>query len=134
MTDRPYAFDACFNNWLVVEGGDQRGIMAVLGLADAAPATYPLGETLTCHLAHGGLDRREERHGLSGPPERIQGGEAFADWALDCCAPAVAADLSIDPVWTGWLDQVQVEGQALIARTDAGKRQSALRGCHMARI
>ena len=36
--DVPYAFDACFNSWLAVEGGDQRGIMAVLGLADAAPA------------------------------------------------------------------------------------------------
>ncbi len=91
MTDRPYAFDACLNSWLVVEGGDQRGIMAVLGLADAAPATYPLGETLTCHLAHGGLDRREERHGLSGPPERIQGGEAFADWALGSARAHCAA-------------------------------------------
>lgn len=48
--DVPYAFDACFNGWLAVEGGNQRGIMAVLGLTDAAPATYPLGETLVCHL------------------------------------------------------------------------------------
>lgn len=221
--DVPYAFDACFNSWLAVRGGDQRGIMAVLGLADAAPATYPLGETLVCHLSHGGPDRREdfahvfispqlngwtvvrgpscdpdrpqvvgwverlsreygraqayffgsqddgdawlvaeagmitrryssrqpgislgeplpverrwlEQHGLSAPPERLHGDEAFADWALDCCAPAVAADLSIDPVWTGWQDQVQVEGQALIARTDAGRHQSALRGCHTVRI
>lgn len=223
VSDRPYAFDACFNSWLAVEGGDQRGIMAVLGLADAAPATYPLGETLICHLAHGGPDRREDfahvfispqlngwtvirgpscdpdrlqvagwaeqlsrqygraqayffgsqddgdawlvaeagtitrryssrqpgislgeplpverrwldHHGLSGSPEQLHGDEAFADWALDCCAPAVAADLSIDSVWTGWPDQIQVEGQALIARTDAGRRQSALRGCYMARI
>jgi hypothetical protein len=58
--DVPYAFDACFNSWLAVEGGDQRGIMAVLGLADAAQATYPLGETLVRHLSHGGPDRRED--------------------------------------------------------------------------
>ena len=179
--DVPYAFDACFSSWLAVQGGDQCGIMAVPGLTDAMPATYPLGETLVCHLSHGGPDRREdfahvfispqlngwtvvaeagtvtrryssrqpgtslgeplpverrwlEHHGLCGPPERLHDDEVFADWALDCCAPAVAADLSIDPVWTGWPDQVQVEGQALIARTDAGRRQSALRGCHMVRI
>ena len=58
--DVPYAFDACFNSWLAVEEGDQRGIMAVLGLANAAPATYPLGETLICHMSHGGPDRRED--------------------------------------------------------------------------
>ena len=58
--DVPYAFDACFNSWLAVRGGDQRGIMAVLGLTDAAPATYSLGETLVCHLSHGGPDRRED--------------------------------------------------------------------------
>jgi hypothetical protein len=46
----------------------------------------------------------------------------------------VAADLSIDPVWTGWPDQVQVRGHPLIARTDAGRHQSALRDCHMMRV
>ena len=37
--DVPYAFDACFNGRLAARGGDQRGVVAVLGLADAAPAT-----------------------------------------------------------------------------------------------
>lgn len=58
--DVPYALDACFNSWLTVQGGDQRGIMRVLGLTDAAPATYPLGETLVCHLSHLGPDQRED--------------------------------------------------------------------------
>ncbi len=58
--DMPYAFDTCFNSWLTVPGGDQRGIMDVLGLTDAIPATYAFGETLLCHLAHGGPDRDEE--------------------------------------------------------------------------
>lgn len=57
--DVPYAFDTCLHSWLAVRGGDQSGIMAVLDLADAAPATYPLGETLVCHLSHGGPDIRE---------------------------------------------------------------------------
>jgi hypothetical protein len=212
------------NSWLAVQGGDQRGIMRVLGLTDAAPATYPLGETLVCHLSHGGPGRRGdfahvfispqlngwtivrgpscdpdgcpqvaswverlsqqygraqayyfgsqndgdawlvaeagritrryssnqpgtslgeplpverrwlEHHGLSAPPEQLRDDEAFLDWALDCCAPAVAADLSIDPVWTGWPGEVQVAGHALIARTGAGLHQSVLRGCHRMRI
>jgi len=42
--DAPYAFDACFNSWLAVRGGDQRGIMRALGLTDPVPAAYPLGE------------------------------------------------------------------------------------------
>ena len=57
--DVPYPFDACFNGWLAVRGGDQRGVVAVLGLADAAPATYQLVETLVCHLTHGAQDRWE---------------------------------------------------------------------------
>ena len=57
--DAPYAFDACFNSWLTVRGGDQRGIMRVLGLTDAVPATYPLGEILVSHLSHGGPSRQE---------------------------------------------------------------------------
>lgn len=222
--DVPYAFDACFNSWLTVQGGDQRGIMAVLGLTDAVLATYLLGQTLICHLSHGGPDRREDfahvfispqlngwtvvrgpscdpdtcprvagwavrlsrrygraqayffgsqddgdawliaeagritrryssrqpgnslgeplpverrwlnHHGLSAPPEQLRDDEALAEWALDCCAPAVAADLSIDPVWTGWPGHVQVKGHALIARTETGLHQSALRGCHLMRI
>jgi hypothetical protein len=56
----PHAFDACFNSSPAVPGDDQRGIMAVLGLTDAVPATYPLGETLVGHLSHGGPDRRED--------------------------------------------------------------------------
>lgn len=224
--DVPYAFDACFNSWLTVQGGDQRGIMRVLGLTDAAPATYPLGEILVCHLSHMDPDQREDfahvfispqlngwtvvrgpscdpdgcpqvaswverlsqeygraqayffgsqndgdawlvaeagritrryssnkpetslgeplpierrwldYHGLSAPPEQLHDDEAFLDslWALDCSAPAVAADLSIDPVWTGWPDEVRVRGHALIARTDTGLRQSVLRGCHMMHI
>src|SRR5690349_809820 len=38
LQDVPYAFDACFNQWLMVRGGDQAGIMRVLGLSDAMPA------------------------------------------------------------------------------------------------
>jgi hypothetical protein len=222
--DVPYAFDACFNSWLTVRGGDQRGIMRVLGLTDSVPASYALGETLVCHLSQGGPDGQEnfahvfispqlngwtvvrgpscdpdgcpqaaswagrlsqeygraqayffgsqndgdawlvaeagrivrrysnnqpetslgdplpierrwlDHHGLSAPPEQLQDDEAFLEWALNCSAPAVAADLSIDPVWTGWPDEVQVQGHALIARTGAGAHQSVLRGCHVMRI
>ena len=107
--------------WLVAEAGT-----ITRRYSRRQPGTS-LGEPLP-------VERRWlEQHGLSVPPERLHGDEAFADWALDCCAPAMAADLSIDPVWAGWPDQVQVEGQALIARTDAGRREGALRGCHVVR-
>jgi len=67
--DMPYAFDACFNSWLAVQGGDQHGIMRVLGLTGAAPATYPLGETLVCRLrpspaAGYGSSRRTRRRNV----------------------------------------------------------------------
>lgn len=221
--DVPYGFDACFNSWLTVRGGDQRGIMEVLGLTDAMLATYPLGESLVCHLAHGGPDRDEvfehafispelngwtvvrgptcnlyrsprlvgwveelsgryghaqafffgsrcgtdgwlvgeggrvlrrycndepqlcfgdplpferwwmDRHGLPAPPERLVDDETFEDarydYAADCNAPVLAAALSIDPVWAGWPERLQVRGNALIARTEAGVRQNVLRDC-----
>jgi hypothetical protein len=90
--------------WLVIEAS-----RIIRRHSSRQPGTS-LGEPLP-------VERRWlERHGLSAPPERLPDG-ALGDWALDCCAPAVAADLSIDPVWVGWPDQIQVEGQALIART-----------------
>lgn len=58
--DRPAPFDACFNSWLTVRGGDQQGILRILGLTHAEPATYALGETLISHLAHGGPDENED--------------------------------------------------------------------------
>jgi hypothetical protein len=87
--DVPYAFDACFNSWLAVRGGDQRGVMAVLGLADAAPTTYPLGETLVCHLAHGGPDRREDFAHLFISPQ-LNGWTVVRDPSCDPDRPQVA--------------------------------------------
>jgi hypothetical protein len=55
--DRPQQFDDSFCAWLTVPGGDQRGIMRVLGLNRSAPATYGLGGTLVGHLGHGGPER-----------------------------------------------------------------------------
>ena len=82
--------------WLVAEAG------TITRRYNSRQPGTSLGEPLP-------IERRWlDHHGLSGPPERLRGDEAFAGWALDCCAPAVAADLSIDPVWTGWPDYVQV--------------------------
>ncbi len=47
--DVPYAFDACFNSWLAVRGGDQRGVMAPEGPNDAweTYAQRPAGSIAT---------------------------------------------------------------------------------------
>jgi hypothetical protein len=220
--DGPVSFDSCFNSWLAVRGGDQRGILDVLGLTRSEPATFALGDTLIGHLGHGGADRDEdyshvfvspelngwtvvrgpscdpddspqardwvtelsarygqaqayffgsrgdgdawlvaedgkvlrrysseypevafgeplpiERHwldhyGLTGAPEDLAEDDDFqsSNWALDCSAPAVAAALSIDPVWIYWPSDVRVRGTAVIACTEAGLRQNVLRGCY----
>ncbi|MDI6100238.1 hypothetical protein QLQ12_16660 [Actinoplanes sp. NEAU-A12] len=56
LRDRPQPLGACWDYWLAVRGGDQRGILRVLGLDRTTPATYPLGQVLIDHLAHGGPD------------------------------------------------------------------------------
>ena len=54
--DRPEMIDGCWNHWFTVRGGDQAGIMAVLGLTHPRPATFPLGADVVEQGAH---DRRQ---------------------------------------------------------------------------
>jgi hypothetical protein len=218
--DRPRSIDGCFNSWLTVCGGDQSGIMRVLGLTRSAPATYPLGETLVAHLGHGGPDRSrvwrhvfisprlngwtvvqgpscnpdlphvaewvrrlsgaygdaqayffgnqgngdawlvgsagrivrlfssEEPSGSTGEPLPIERRalarlgeagppEAFDDvwdFVAECGAPQVAAELSLDPVWTGWPARLDVDGHAVIAWPAADDEVSILRDCYVFRM
>ncbi|MGI5242071.1 hypothetical protein [Dactylosporangium sp. CA-139066] len=221
-SDRPHTLDGCFNAWLAVRGGDQQGIMRILGLSRSVPATYGLGETLVAHLGHGGPDRsRTWRHvfisprlngwtvvsgpscdpdneprvetwiqdlssvygdaqayfygsqgdgdawlvgsrgrivrrfssekpetasgeplpielrtlrrlGFTGPPERLDAENAddFWDFVGECGAPQVAAELSIDPVWTGWPADLDVDAHPLIAWPESDDEVSILRGCY----
>jgi hypothetical protein len=220
--DRPHTLDGCFNAWLTVRGGDQQGIMRVLGLTRSAPATYDLGETLVGHLGHGGPDRSRtwrhvfisprlngwtvvsgpscnpdsqpqvegwlqelssvygdaqayfygsqgegdawlaatqgrivrrfssekpdtstgeplpvelralERLGLPAPPERLDADDTDDLWDFlgECDAPQVARELGIDPVWTGWPDELDVDGHPLIAWPESDDDVSILRGCY----
>lgn len=224
--DRPETLDGCFNAWLTVRGGDQQGIMRVLGLTRSVPATYGLGQTLVAHLGHGGPDRSrtwqhvfisprlngwtvvsgqscdpdEEprvtewirelstvygdaqayfygaqgdgdawlvgsqgriirrfssekpetsigeplpieqgalaRLGLTGPPERLgtEDVDGFWDFVSECGAPQVAAELSIDPVWTGWPTNLDVDGHPLIAWPESDDEVSILQDCYVFRI
>ncbi|MET0135930.1 MAG: hypothetical protein ABW215_20310 [Kibdelosporangium sp.] len=223
--DRPRSLDACFNAWLTVRGGDQQGIMRVLGLTRSAPATYDLGETLVSHLGHGGPDRSRtwrhvfvsprlngwtvvsgpscapddqpqvegwlqelsaaygdaqayfygsqgegdawlvgsqgrivrrfssekpdtstgeplpiemralERLGFTGPPERLDiYTNDLWDFLGECGAPQVAQELSIDPVWTGWPTELDVDGHPLIAWPASDDDVSILRGCYVFEI
>jgi hypothetical protein len=226
LHDRPRTLDACFNAWLTVRGGDQQGIMRVLGLTRSAPATYDLGETLVSHLGHGGPDRSRtwrhvfisprlngwtvvsgpscapddqpqveewlqelsaaygdaqayfyasqgegdawlvasrgrivrrfssakpdtstgeplpiemralERLGFTGPPERLDADDTDHLWDFlgECGAPQVAQELSIDPVWTGWPTEFDVDGRPLIAWPEADDEVSILRDCYVFQI
>jgi hypothetical protein len=216
--DRPQPLDDGFCAWLTVRGGDQRGIMRVLGLNRSQPATYGLGETLVAHLGHGGPERHVfisprlngwtvvagpscspyrqpqidtwvqqlsylygdaqayffgsqsaadawlvgsrgrivrrfnseqpetstgqplpielralQRLGLTGPPERLDDdSDDLDDFVGECGgAPRVAAELSIDPVWTGWPADLEVVGHPLIAWPESDDDVSILRGCYV---
>jgi hypothetical protein len=61
--------------------------------------------------------RALQRLGLTGPPEQLNAEDIDALWDFvgECGAPQVAAELSIDPVWTGWPTDLDVDGHALIA-------------------
>jgi hypothetical protein len=225
-SDRPYSLDGWINAWLTVRGGDQDGIMRVLGLSRSLAATYGLGETLVAHLGHGGPDRsRSWRHvfisprlngwtvvsgpscnpdeepqvekwvrdlslvfgdaqayffgsqgdgdawlvgsrgrivrrfsserpessigeplpielrtlqrlGFRGPPEQLdhEDSDDFWDFVGACGAPQVAAELSIDPVWTGWPADLDVDGRPLIAWPESDDEVSILRGCYVFRL
>ncbi len=66
--DAPRRVGTCFTAWLTVRGGDQEGILRVLGLTRSAPATYGLGQTLVGHPGHGGPDgSRPGRHVFVSP-------------------------------------------------------------------
>jgi hypothetical protein len=224
--DRPHTLDGCFNAWLTVRGGDQQGIMRVLGLTRSVPATYGLGQTLVAHLGHGGPDRsRTWRHvfisprlngwtvvsgpscdpddepqvegwiqelssvygdaqayfygsqgdgdawlvgsrgrivrrfssekpetstgeplpielralkrlGFTGPPERLDADDTDELWDFvgECGAPQVAAELSIDPVRTGWPADLDVDGHSLIAWPESDDDVSILRDCYVFRV
>jgi hypothetical protein len=221
-SDRPQSIDGCFNSWLTVRGGDQRGIMRILGLDRSAPATYGLGQTLVAHLCHLGPDRWRwrqvflsprlndwtvvfgpscdpdrqpqieawiealsaeygdaqayffgsqgeghawlvgsrgrilrrysteepdrskgeplpverralQRLGLSGPPEQLDDDDQW-EFASECGTPDVAAELSIDPVWTGRIAECTVDGHALVAWPDSDNEVSVLRGCYVFEI
>jgi hypothetical protein len=101
--DRPHSLDACFNAWLTVRGGDQQGIMRVLGLTRSAPATYGLGETMVDHLGHGGPDRsRTWRHVFISP--RLNG------WTV---VSGPSCDPDKEPLVEGWVQALSaVYGEA----------------------
>jgi hypothetical protein len=45
--------DACWNSWLCVPTGDQRGVMALLGLTAPRPATWELADSVILGATHG---------------------------------------------------------------------------------
>ncbi|MEU4712515.1 hypothetical protein AB0F73_02455 [Micromonospora purpureochromogenes] len=73
------------------------------------------------------------RLGLNGPPERLDTDELW-DFVSECGAPQVAAELAIDPVWTGWPADLDVHGHPLIAWPESDADISILRDCHVFHI
>ncbi|WP_405842310.1 HEAT repeat domain-containing protein [Streptomyces sp. NBC_01518] len=51
--DRPEPLWACWNFWMAVPGGDQAGIMRILGLTDPRPVTFALGNDIVDSDGHG---------------------------------------------------------------------------------
>ncbi|MEU2629027.1 HEAT repeat domain-containing protein [Kitasatospora sp. NPDC007106] len=51
--DRPQPLSACWLYWIAVAGGDQQGIMQVLGLTGPRPVTFELGTAIVDADAHG---------------------------------------------------------------------------------
>ncbi|MGC5287871.1 hypothetical protein [Micromonospora sp. DT231] len=70
------------------------------------------------------------RLGRTGPPERLDADELW-DFVGECAAPQVAAELSIDPVFTGWPDDLDVHGQPLVAWPESDDDVSILRDCYV---
>jgi HEAT repeat protein len=54
--DQARPLDACFTSWIAVPGGDQQGIVDVLELFDARPATFALGLSVGAHDSHDGAE------------------------------------------------------------------------------
>lgn len=48
--------DSCFTSWIAVPTGDQRGIVELLGLYEARPATFGLGLSIGVHDSHDGAE------------------------------------------------------------------------------
>ncbi|MFE2664285.1 HEAT repeat domain-containing protein [Streptomyces mirabilis] len=51
--DRPEGMWACWNHWIAVPGGDQAGIVQMLGLVDPRPVTFALGNDIVDADGHG---------------------------------------------------------------------------------
>jgi HEAT repeats len=51
--DRPEGMWGCWNHWMAVPGGDQAGIMQILGLVDPRPVTFALGNDIVDADGHG---------------------------------------------------------------------------------
>ncbi|MCU7826232.1 HEAT repeat domain-containing protein [Kitasatospora sp. DSM 101779] len=51
--DRPQPLSACWLYWVAVAGGDQPGIMRILGLTEPRPATFALGNAILDADVHG---------------------------------------------------------------------------------
>ncbi|MEU4150378.1 hypothetical protein [Streptomyces sp. NPDC026659] len=56
LDDQARSLDVCFTSWIAVPGGDQRGIAELLGLYEARPATFELGQEIGAHDSHDGAE------------------------------------------------------------------------------
>lgn len=56
LHERPQPLAACWLHWIVVAGGDQHGIMRMLGLSGPRPVTFALGREIVDGDAHCGPD------------------------------------------------------------------------------
>lgn len=50
--ERARPLDTCFTSWIAVPTGDQQGIVELLGLFEARPATFELGLSVGAHDSH----------------------------------------------------------------------------------
>lgn len=54
--DQAKSLDTCFTSWIAVPTDDQRGIVELLGLYEARPATFELGVSVGMHDSHDGAE------------------------------------------------------------------------------
>lgn len=56
LDDQALPLDTCFTSWIAVPTGDQQGIVEVLDLFEARPATFGLGLSVGMHDSHDGAE------------------------------------------------------------------------------
>lgn len=94
LTEAPAPVAACWLHWIAVPGGDQAGILRILGLTGARPATFALGVDTVDADAHGaGKDEPGSRLGRVFVTPELDGWTLVAGPWCDPCSKERGAEV-----------------------------------------